>query len=112
MTGAAVMTQLRRVLRWSAWAARGLAAAVLVGIIVGLVDSPAVSALLWVLWVAGAFVALPMRTVVHVLYVKLLAGVPWNVAWAAVRISTLWPWVSWRSEIGRASCREGGGSVG
>src|SRR5690625_2257303 len=101
MTGAAVMTQLRRVLRWSAWAARGLAAAVLVGIIGGLVDSPAVSALLWVLWVAGAFIALPMRTVVHVLYVKLLTGVPWAVARAAVRISTLWPFVAWASGFGQ-----------
>lgn len=96
------MTSLRRVARWAAWAARGLVAAVLVGIIVGLVDSSVLSALLWLLWLIGAFVALPMRTVVHTLYVKLLTGVPWNVAWAAVRISTLWPYIAWRSGLGQA----------
>lgn len=95
------MTSVRRVARWAAWAARGLAAAVLVAIIVTLVDSSALSALLWVLWVAGAFVALPMRTVVHVLYIKLLTGVPWAVARAAVRISTLWPFVAWASGFGQ-----------
>lgn len=96
------MTSLRRVARWAAWAARGLIAAVVVGIIVGLVDSPALSLSLWTLWVAGAFAALPMRTVVRVLYVRLRCGLPWHVASAAVRISTLWPWVAWRSGHGQS----------
>ncbi|GAA4506087.1 hypothetical protein [Brevibacterium yomogidense] len=96
------MISLRRVARWIAWAARGLVAAVVTGIIVGLVDSSALSLLLWVLWVIGAFAALPMRTVVHILYVKLLTGVPWHVASAAVRISTLWPYIAWRSGHGQS----------
>lgn len=96
------MNQFRRLLPWAGWLARGLAAAVVIGIIVGLVDSSALSFLLWVLWVIGAFVALPMRNVVHILYVKLLTGVPWHVASAAVRISTLWPYIAWRSGFGQA----------
>lgn len=96
------MNQFRRLLPWAAWATRGLVAAVVIGIIVGLVDSPALSLSLWILWVAGAFPTLPMRTVVRVLYVKLLCGVPWHVASAAVRISTLFPWVAWRSGHGQS----------
>lgn len=96
------MNQFRRLLPWAAWATRGLVAAVVIGIIVGLVDSPALSLSLWTLWVAGAFVALPMRTVVRVLYVRLLCGLPWHVASAAVRISALWPWVAWRSGHGQS----------
>lgn len=62
------MTILRGLAGWAAWAARGLVAGVLVGIIVGLTDSTLLHGVLWVGWLIGGAVALPMRQLLRVLW--------------------------------------------
>ncbi|SMX92779.1 hypothetical protein [Brevibacterium aurantiacum] len=96
------MTILRGVASWGAWAARGLAAGVLVGIIVGLTDSTLLHGVLWVGWLIGGAVALPMRQLLRVLFICRRSGVSFGVARAAVQVTTLWPYISWRSGHGQS----------
>ena len=96
------MTILRGIAGWAAWAARGLVAGVLVGIIVGLTDSTLLHGVLWVGWLIGGAVALPMRQLLRVLFVCRRSGVSFGVARAAVQVTTLWPYISWRSGQGQS----------
>lgn len=96
------MTILRGFAGWAAWAARGLVAGVLVGIIVGVTDSALLHGALWVGWVIGGAFALPMRQLLLVLFVRWRSGVSFGVARAAVQVTTLWPYISWRSGHGQS----------
>jgi hypothetical protein len=55
------VTILRAFAGWAAWTARGLVASVLVGTVVGLTNSALLHSSLWIVWVIGGAVALPMR---------------------------------------------------
>lgn len=96
------MTILRGFAGWAAWAARGLVAGALVGIVVGLTDSTLLHGVLWVGWLIGGAVALPMRQLLRVLVVCRRSGVSFGVARAAVQVTTLWPYISWRSGHGQS----------
>lgn len=96
------MTILRDVAGWASWAARGLVAGVLVGIVVGQTDSTLLHGFLWVGWAIAGAVALPMRQLMRVLFVRWRSGVSFGVARAAVQVTTLWPYISWRSGHGQS----------
>lgn len=96
------MSSLRRAFGWVAWAVRGFLAVVLVGIVTGMTDSALLVFVLWLLWVAGGFVALPMRAVLRALVIKVRWGVPWAVAVAGQRVSSNFDYIGWRSGHGQS----------
>ncbi|MGO2780629.1 FtsK/SpoIIIE domain-containing protein [Glutamicibacter arilaitensis] len=81
------------------WALRGLAAAVLVGIVVSLSGAWLAELFLWSCWLFFGFLGLPVRPLFRVWFCQRRSGLSWREASAAVRIQRDFKRLCWSAGL-------------